>query len=409
MRYGVVSCDVTTEKSIEVGAELDGAAITLRHGQRPVGFVLLPMRRDAKVRRIDVASLIDHATAQRLCIESMRAELAAPGGLTACGALSITVAICTKDRPALLERCLVSLAALDPASVSALGMFEILVVDNAPTTDAARSVVASHRGVRYIREPKAGLNFARNRALVDARGDFVAYLDDDIRVDADWLRALVQAWLAHPQAALFTGQVLPFEIETKAQLLFEQRGGFRRGFERVVFGSERAGDPVYPCSVGILGTGANMTVRRDAALQLGGFDIALDTGAALPGGGDLDMFYRILRSGRRAVYEPASIVFHQHRRDMAGLRRQYRDSWGTAFMAFAIKSWRTDPPMRRRWSTLIARWFGKQGTHLARRLVGQHHRPATLIINEAVGGVVGILGAYGRSQRRVQRIARNVG
>lgn len=409
MKYGVLSCDVTAEEYVEVGAGLDGAAITLRHGQRPVGFVLLPLRREATARRIDIASLIDRGTAERLCVESLRAELAVPADLGAYGTLSITVAICTKDRPALLERCLGSLAALDPASAGALGMFEVLVVDNAPSTDATKAVVASHPVVRYVREPRAGLNFARNRALEEARGDFVAYLDDDICVDPGWLRALAQAWLAHPHAALFTGQVLPFEIETQAQLIFEQRGGFRRGFERVVFGNERAGDPVYPCSAGILGTGANMTVRRDAALQLGGFDIALDTGAALPGGGDLDIFYRILRSGQRAVYEPACVVFHQHRRDMAGLRRQYRNSWGTAFIAFAVKSWHADPPMRRRWSALIARWFGKQTTHLAKRLAGCHHRPATLIINEAAGGVVGLFGAYRRSQRRVERIARTAG
>src|SRR6185503_8961797 len=140
------------------------------------GFVLLPLRREATAQRIDVASLIDRETAERLCVESLRAELAVPADLTACGTFSITVAICTKDRPALLERCLASLAALDPASVRALGMFEVLVVDNAPSTDATKTVVASHPLVRYVREPRAGLNFARNRALKDARGDFVAYL-----------------------------------------------------------------------------------------------------------------------------------------------------------------------------------------------------------------------------------------
>jgi hypothetical protein len=78
-------------------------------------------------------------------------------------------------------------------------------------------------------------------------------------------------------------------------------------------------------------------------------------------------------------------------------------------MAFAMKSRRADPPMRRRWSAMIAWWFGKQAAHLARRLVGQHPRPVTLIIGEAVGGVVGVFGAYGRSQRRVARIARSGG
>jgi glycosyltransferase involved in cell wall biosynthesis len=409
MKYALASCDLTREAAVAVPPGCDGLAITLRHGERPVGFVLQPVRKADAAARFDVLPLVEDGTAQRLLVAAMREELAVHTPPASFASLAVTVAICTKDRPALVQRCLGALADLAPESIRAVGAFEILVIDNASTTDETQSIVTAHPDVRYVREPRLGLNFARNRALQEAKGDLVAYIDDDVCVDPAWLRSLSLAWLAHPQAGLFTGQVLPFEIDTEAQLLFEQRGGFRRGFERIVFGAERVGDPNYPCSVGLLGTGANMIVRRDVAAELGGFDTALDTGAALPGGGDLDMFYRLLRKGCRVVYEPACVVLHQHRRDMAGLRRQYRASWGTAFMAFAMKSWRADPPMRRRWTRMVVWWFGKQATHFVRRLVGKHPRPLSLIVGEAAGGVVGVLGAYGRSQRRVARIARNAG
>jgi glycosyltransferase involved in cell wall biosynthesis len=405
MRYGIVSCDVATDAALPVAPGLDGLAITLRRGGRPVGFVLQPAGNPAR-EEIDPSSLVDAGIGERLLVESMRAELLEPAGTEAAAAgLSLTVAICTRDRPELVRRCLAALESLDARSVRALGLFEILVIDNASATGETWSVTAAHADVRYVREPKPGLNFARNRALEVARGELVAYVDDDVCVDPAWLAGLTEAWLANPDAGLYTGQVLPFEIESEAQLLFERRGGFRRGFERVVFGARRDGDPFYPCSVGLLGTGANMIVRRDLARRLGGFDPALDTGAALPGGGDLDIFYRVLRSGQKAVYEPTCVVFHQHRRDMSGLRRQYRASWGTAFIAFAMKSWCADAAMRRRWTLLIGWWFGKQGAHLVRSLAGRHPRPPGLIVAEAAGGVVGLLGAYGRSQRRVRRIA----
>lgn len=397
MAYRMVSFDAAAGSAMPfVANDEEGIAVTIRRKDKPVGFVLCS-------RSVDPAQLIDDGTAGRLLVEAMREELPVCRDVSALGRLSMTAAICTKDRPARLQRCLESLVSLDSG---ALGSFEILVVDNASATDETRSIVQRWPAVRYVREPLPGLNFARNLALREARGDFVAFLDDDVIVDSGWLRALSEAWLEYPQAALFTGQVLPLELETPAQLLFEQRGGFRRGFGRAVFGRSRAGDRFYPCKVDIFGTGANMALRRNAVQALGGFDEALDTGPALPGGGDLDVFYRIVRAGHQVVYDPGYLVFHEHRRDMRGLRRQYRDSWGVAFMAFAVKSFSRDPPMRKRWIALIAWWFTKQGTHLVRSLVGRDPRPTSLILHEVWGGIVGVLGAYGRSRRRIARISR---
>ena len=112
---------------------------------------------------------------------------------------SLTVAICTKDRPENLARCLQHLLKLQKAEDSP--RFEILVVDNSPSDERAKELVALLPGVRYLREPKVGLNFARNRAMQEANGDILAYLDDDVIVDRCWLDGLMEAYSENPDAA----------------------------------------------------------------------------------------------------------------------------------------------------------------------------------------------------------------
>jgi GT2 family glycosyltransferase len=231
---------------------------------------------------------------------------------------------------------------------------EILVVDNAPSDMRTRKLIASLPDIRYVCEPKPGLNFARNQALREATGELLAFLDDDVTIDHGWLAGLLEAWAENPDAAAFTGLVLPYELVTEAQIIFEQRGGFRRGFEKIRYGQSLPGNPLYPCGAGIFGAGANMAFHRDILIDLGGFDEALDTGTHIPGGGDLDIFYRIIRAGYPLVYEPQFLVFHQHRREIEALRRQYRRSWGLGFMAFVTKCYRTDPLQRPKLRRLLS-------------------------------------------------------
>lgn len=150
-----------------------------------------------------------------------------------------------------------------------------------------------------------------------------------------------------------------------------------------------------------------MAFRRDLLLKLGGFDEALDTGPPLPGGGDLDMFYRVVRAGYPLVYEPQYLIFHQHRQDLAGLRRQYW-SWGLGFMAFVVKSYQQDPPQRPKFRLLIGWWFRDQLKQLAESILGRHALPPGMILTEILGGVVGLLGEYSRSTKRVEKIRRQI-
>jgi GT2 family glycosyltransferase len=285
----------------------------------------------------------------------------------------------------------------------------MLVVDNASSDDQTRAVVTGRGQVRYASEPRAGLNVARNRAVASAHTELVAFIDDDVEVDRYWLEALRNSWLDYPQAGAVSGQVLPLKLDTEARILFEKAGGFRRGFATEIFAADRVHpNRLYPCNSGDFGVGCNMSFRRDLLLQLGGFDVALDTGAPLPGGGDHDMLYRIVRSGHPLIYSPACVVFHEHRETMAQLRRQYW-TWGESTLAFAKKSLAQDKSMRPRWRRLIVFWFLYQVKRFLVSLGGRGVLPPTACGSELAGCVVGFCGGYRRSRRRIDRIMREHG
>jgi O-antigen biosynthesis protein len=236
----------------------------------------------------------------------------------------VSVVVPTSGRTLKLERALDSLAALD------YPRFEIIVVDNAPAVESTARLVASRAAtdsrVRYTAEPRAGVAHARNRGLVVAHGDIVAFADDDVIVDGPWLQALVDGFADNDTAAV-TGQVLASELETPAQVWIEQYGGFSKGVGRKRFdrlgvttfeGGEARSQPaarLYPYLPGAYGSGANMAFRTSYLRELGGFDPRLVTGE------DIDTLMRVVLSGKALVYEPAAVVWHAHHRDMKALRR----------------------------------------------------------------------------------------
>ncbi len=400
MSYSIIEIEVTQPLPTILLSNRDtGIALILRRKNRPIGFFMKALPANSRITPENLAQLIAQEVGTKILQEIIREELIAFEHQIPFP--SLTVAICTKDRPENLARCLQSLLNLQTSALE----WEILVIDNAPSDERTKQLVASFPEVRYVLEPKPGLDFARNCALCSATGELLAYLDDDVVVDRKWLEGLMEAWAENPDAAAFTGLVLPNELATDAQILFEQRGGFRRGFEKIRYGQIFPGNPLHPCGAGIFGAGCNMTLRRNILLKIGGFDEALDTGATLPGGGDLDIFYRVIRAGYPLVYEPKYLVFHQHRQEYAKLRRQYW-TWGLGFMAFVVKSYQSDPPQRPQLRRLVWWWFKDQLKQLKNSLRGRHVLPPTMILAELWGGIVGILGEYHRSLKRVEEIRR---
>jgi GT2 family glycosyltransferase len=391
-----------TEPVPEIVLESDqhGLALLLRRSDRPVGFIVQPLAPSTKLSPAELSDLIGARCGVDFLEDRLREELIEP--FVPWSRHSVTIAICTRNHPDLLAECLESVVPL--RDDQAENVLRILVIDNAPAGPGTRRLVQSLPGVEYVCEPIPGLDFARNRALAEATTDFVAFLDDDVVIDLRWWEGLKEALAQNPDAAVVTGLVLPRELETDAQIIFERRGGFRRGFSKVLYnGDHLPGNPVFPTGAGMFGAGCNMVVSRQVALALGGFDEALDTGPSLPGGGDIDMFYRVLRAGHPLVYEPRMLVFHKHRREMKSLRRQYW-TWGTGFMAFVAKTHATDPSQRRKLRRLVRWWVGHHVNELRHSFHGRNGATPWLVSAEIVGGLVGLAGTYQRSARRVERL-----
>jgi glycosyltransferase involved in cell wall biosynthesis len=212
--------------------------------------------------------------------------------------------------------------------------YEIVVVDNASRDDRTITTAQRH-GARTVREDRIGLDNARNRGIAEARHDLIAYVDDDVQVDPEWLAALAGAF-EDPEVDAVTGLVLPVEQETRAQRLFEAYGnGMSKGLEARTFRrAELTNDDLI--AVQHIGVGANMAARRSALKAVGGFDPTLDVGTPSGGGGDLDMFHRLLVAGKTIRYEPSVLVRHRHRREMHELTRQLYDN-GRAYGVYLLK------------------------------------------------------------------------
>ena len=295
---------------------------------RPLGFVEMPLPEEGVP-----AGAFLRLAGSRLQAEILR-HRAEPAGPPPGPRPLVSVIVCTHDRPEGLR------AALRSVLDQAYAPFEVLVVDNAPSTDEARRVVAALADprVRYLLEPRAGLSHARNVGARTARGEILAYTDDDVEVDRDWLRWIADAFARAPRVGVVTGLVPAAALETRSQAIFDARIGWADRLEPRLYdlGANDPGTRFFPYSAGVFGTGANCAFRAETLRELGYFDERLGPGNATLGGEDLDMFLRALLAGWTLSYEPAAIVWHFHRSDERALSYQMR-AYGRGLGAYAAK------------------------------------------------------------------------
>jgi O-antigen biosynthesis protein len=242
----------------------------------------------------------------------------------------ISVVVCTRDRAQKLESCLRHLDRQDyPA-------FEVVVVDNAPTSDATRVLVEARQSrikYRYAVEPRGGLSWARNAGIAAASGEIVAFLDDDEGPDPYWLAGLAAGFARGDDIGCVTGIIVPALLDTQVEWWFEAAGGHSkgRGFTSAIFSRHGPQSPLFPLPP--FGAGGNMAFRREALARIGGFDVALGTGTPARAGEDTLALTLVLLAGYRIAYEPAALMRHYHYHDIDGLDRQMH-GYGVGLTAY---------------------------------------------------------------------------
>jgi cellulose synthase/poly-beta-1,6-N-acetylglucosamine synthase-like glycosyltransferase len=259
----------------------------------------------------------------------------------------ITVVVCTRDRRALLEQCLTALRK------QIYPDFEVLVIDNAPC-EPARDVCVRF-GARYIVEPVAGLTHARNAGARAARGELIAYTDDDAVPDCGWLAALA-AEFRDPTVAAVTGSTRYFKARQNSR---EMSG-------------EEAANPVRPrarfdCStsewftraaLGGVGVGNNMAFRR-MLFDHHGFDHRLGRGRVLEGGDEHIMFASVISHGHVIAHCPEAVVRHPSA-GTPSAQRAARVRAERTSIAYVLFLWSEFPSHRAEIARFVFRALGRR-------------------------------------------------
>jgi glycosyltransferase involved in cell wall biosynthesis len=322
----------------------------------------------------------------------------------------------------LLSRCVAAVCGQEYPS------FEVIVSDNRPNEGPQRAahwrrLMADPR-VTVVAEPLTGSSAARNRGIGIARGEVVAFLDDDAVPVQGWLMAVGRRFALEPETDAVTGLLLPHELETPAQVLFERSGSkvahryerltleggpvarrsrpatsatgirHRSRFEIVAWHPERPSAPaenylIY--RVGRFGMGANMSFRTEVLRRLGGFDEAMGIGTPSLGGVELHFFVRMLFAGGRLTFDPEVVMHHTHIREYDELRHKLY-SYGCGYTAMLTALVLADPRhliglSGNAWQAL--RLFGRKFFTERGAAAAQGYFPAELSRAEMRGFAVG--------------------
>lgn len=233
----------------------------------------------------------------------------------------LSVVMSTYNRGELLEPAVRSVLAQDHGAPA----FELLVIDN-NSTDTTHEIVqrfaSADRRVRYVFEPHQGLSHARNAGILAARAPLVAFTDDDVRVEADWVNAIVRTFDEHPAADMAGGRVLPLWPDAPPAWLTRDHWAplalVDHGDTRIVVDRTR---PI--CLIG-----ANLACRREVFDQVGLF--GSDFQRVRDGIGSLEdheFLLRFLDAGRTGLYDPRIAVHAEIQKNR--LERAYHRRWHT--------------------------------------------------------------------------------
>lgn len=296
-------------------------------------------------------------------------------------ALVATVVICTRNRAQSLAQTLSSVA---EAAKEVADPFEVLIVDNGSTDDTHKTVesFAHHLPIRRVVEDEAGLSNARNCAIENARGQYFVWTDDDVLVDRRWLAEYIDAFKAHPQAAVFGGRAIP-RLEQPASSWFSARQNDLASL--LALRNEPEWDAITPQRVPF---GLNYAVRADVQRQHR-YDPNLGVAPGRrTGGEETAMIRAALESGATGVWVWNAVVHHliPHRRQSSGYIFQYYRAFGYSFPDVKPGTAKARMPVGA--FVMVYRLARKGGMAAIRRILGREDWVASFVsFARAVGTV----------------------
>lgn len=231
----------------------------------------------------------------------------------------ISVVICTYNRAHSLGKTLESVVVQSvPADIE----WEIIVVDN-NSTDQTREIVEGFQSrypgrMRYAFEARQGVSNARNTGVREARGEIVAFIDDDETADSNWLQSLT-ANLFSGEWAGVGGKVQPQWSGPRPNWILCKSTFLDGPLAMFDYGAEamQLSDPPF---------GANMAFRKEMLNKYGEFRTDLGrVGKELLSGEDTEFGRRLIAGGERLRYEPSAITLHPVEKSRAS--RKYFLSW----------------------------------------------------------------------------------
>ena len=237
----------------------------------------------------------------------------------------LTLLVCTHNRTRLLER---SLRNLTEQRVGPSVRWEVLVVDNG-SPDGTRDVVANVGsegrlpGLRYVFEPRLGVSHARRRGILVARGELIAFVDDDCLPEPNWIEEVLRFAALHPEAGAFGG---------RNQILWETPPPWLAELYGESLGRQELGDQALrmPVTAWRMPVGAGLVVRREAVWASGWLERGVLRGRhprSLGCGEDTEIALYIRHAGWDVWYAPALRLRHvipRHRTTLAHLRGIHR-------------------------------------------------------------------------------------
>ena len=228
--------------------------------------------------------------------------------------VGVSVAVCTYNRAESLRDTLESLVAQQTNGFT----YEIIVVDN-NSHDHTKTVAQQFNGkVKYVFEPRQGVSYARNKGIQEAKGQVIAFTDDDVIVDPNWIASLYKCF-KETKALAVAGKIERLwnckrpgwlSDEIMAPLIVQDLGSARKKWDQKNHHM----------------VAANMAFHRSAFEKYGLFREELGRrGNSLIGGEDREIFKRLFEDGASIFYEPRAIVAHKVERER--LSKEYMRRW----------------------------------------------------------------------------------